>query len=52
MWDVALLQGFLQPEQAPEISVMTPPENIQRAVWLYTDIDEEAMENDFWGRVE
>ncbi len=51
MWDVALLQAFLKPEQAPEIAVMTPPENTQRAVWMYTDIDEVAMEMDYWERV-
>ena len=51
MWDVALLQAFLKPEQAPEISVMTPPENTRRGVWMYTDVDEEAMERDYWGRV-
>lgn len=51
MWDVALLQAFLKPEQAPEISVITPPENTQRSVWMYTDIDEVAMEQDFWQRL-
>lgn len=50
MWDVALLQAFLKPEQAPEIAVMTPPENTQRTVWMYTDIDEETMEEDYWKR--
>ncbi|MFT4750390.1 MAG: purine nucleosidase [Bdellovibrionota bacterium] len=51
MWDVALLQAFLQPEQASEISVRTPPENTQRSVWMYDDIDAEGMLEDFWGRV-
>jgi inosine-uridine nucleoside N-ribohydrolase len=48
MWDVALLQAFLKPVQAAEISVLTPPENKRRAVWMYRDIDNVAMENDFW----
>ncbi len=51
MWDVALLQAYLNPEQATERKVMTPPENSQREVWLYTDIDEEAMARDFWKRL-
>ena len=51
MWDVALLQAFLRPEQASEISVTTPPENTRRPVWMYNDIDAEAMAADFWERV-
>ncbi|MEM9258842.1 MAG: nucleoside hydrolase [Bacteroidota bacterium] len=51
MWDVALLQGFLKPMQAPEIHVATPPENTQRRVWLYEDIEAEAMEADYWARL-
>lgn len=51
MWDVALLHAFLKPEQAPEIRVLTPPENTQRSVWMYTDIDEMAMEQDYWARL-
>lgn len=51
MWDVAALQAYLKPEQATKIEVMTPPENTPRKVWVYTDIDEAAMENDFWDRL-
>jgi inosine-uridine nucleoside N-ribohydrolase len=51
MWDVALLQAFLKPEQASQISVMTPPENTRRAVWMYTDIDATGMEADYWERL-
>ena len=32
MWDVALLQAFLKPEQASEITVAAPPENGGRQV--------------------
>ncbi|MCP9237414.1 nucleoside hydrolase [Lewinella sp. JB7] len=52
MWDVAALQALLKPEQATEIEVMTPPENTQRRVWVYTDIDEAAMARDFWQRLQ
>jgi inosine-uridine nucleoside N-ribohydrolase len=51
MWDVALLQAFLKPEQASEIAVPTPPENTQRMVWLYDNIDAQAMETDYWARL-
>ena len=51
MWDVAALQAFLRPDQATEIEVLTPPENHQRKVWVYTDIDEVAMQRDFWARM-
>ena len=51
MWDVALLQAFLNPGQATEVEVTTPPENTQRRVWMYTDIDPEAMAEDFWTRI-
>lgn len=52
MWDVALLQAFLDPELADEIAVLTPPENTQRGVWIYTDIDEKVMAEAYWARVE
>jgi inosine-uridine nucleoside N-ribohydrolase len=48
MWDVALLQAFLHPELAEETTVMTPPENTRRKVFMYTDIDFEGMYQDFW----
>ncbi|THH34609.1 nucleoside hydrolase [Neolewinella litorea] len=51
MWDVALLQAFLHPKQATQIQVTTPPENTRRQVWIYTDIDEEAMARDYWQRL-
>ncbi|CAH1000974.1 hypothetical protein LEM8419_01978 [Neolewinella maritima] len=51
MWDVAALQAFLRPDQATEIEVTTPPENVQRRVWMYTDIDEDAMQRDYWNRL-
>ena len=51
MWDVALLQAYLSPRQATEIQVTTPPENTRRSVWMYTDIDPQAMAEDFWHRL-
>lgn len=52
MWDVALLQAFLDPEMAEETTVLTPPENLQRKVWMYSDIDAGAMQADYWKAME
>jgi inosine-uridine nucleoside N-ribohydrolase len=48
MWDVALVHAFLYPEMAEESPVVTPPENTQRKVWMYSDIDFDAMQADYW----
>lgn len=48
MWDVALLQAFLNPSLANEVAVLNPPENTQRAVWMYKSIKVEDMKSDFW----
>lgn len=51
MWDVALMQAFLQPGQATERSVATPPENDQRRIWMYEQIDAVTMESNYWKRL-
>ena len=48
MWDLALIESIIHPELAKTEMVLTPPENVQRKVEVYTDIDEEKMEADFW----
>lgn len=48
MWDVALLHAFLDPGMAEEQPVATPPENTQRMIWMYSDIDFNAMQKDYW----
>ena len=48
MWDVALLHAFLDPEMAEQQPVLTPPENGKRMVWMYSDIDFDAMYTDYW----
>ncbi len=48
MWDVALLQAYLDPSQATQRKVTTPPENVQRKVWMYVDVDEGKMFEDYW----
>jgi hypothetical protein len=51
MWDLALVQALLHPEWAQEREVETPPENRRRKVWVYTSIDVEKMQEDFWSSV-
>ncbi|MCG6187970.1 nucleoside hydrolase [Maribellus maritimus] len=48
MWDLALIESIIHPELAKTEMVLTPPENLQRKVEVYTDIDEKKMEADFW----
>lgn len=48
MWDLALLIAYFYPEFANESQVTTPPENKQRKVYVYTDLDPVKMENEFW----
>lgn len=51
MWDVALVEAILVPELASEKQVTTPPENVQRRVWMYDSIDATRMKIDFWNQV-
>lgn len=51
MWDVALVEAILVPELASEKQVTTPPENVQRRVWMYDSIDANRMKIDFWSHV-
>lgn len=48
MWDLALIIAYFHPELATEASVNTPPENRQRKVFVYTQLDAEKMEQQFW----
>ncbi len=48
MWDLALVEALARPELAHESSFKTPPENLQRNVFAYKDIDAAAMKADFW----
>lgn len=48
MWDLALLIAYRCPAMATESFVNTPPENKQRKVYVYTDLDPEKMEEEFW----
>lgn len=48
MWDLTLVEAMLDPTLATEEQVMTPPENIQRKVWMYRTIDVQKMQDAFW----
>jgi purine nucleosidase len=48
MWDLALIQALARPELATEARVMTPPENRQREIHVYTRVDTEGLLRDWW----
>ncbi len=48
MWDLALVEAILHPELATLEARQTPPENTQRMIQVYTDIDEAGMQAIFW----
>lgn len=48
MWDLALIIAVLRPDLATQASFMTPPENTQREVQVYTSVNEKAMLEDWW----
>ena len=52
MWDLALILAMARPALATEALFKTPPENAQREVYVYTSVDEEAMQQDWWRAVE
>ncbi len=48
LWDLALVQAFLKPGYAAIQQVLTPPENRQRFVKVYSKINVQRMEEDFF----
>ncbi len=48
MWDLALVQAIIYPKMATLDQRMAPPENTQRKINVYIDIDEEKMRKAFW----
>ncbi len=48
MWDLALVQALLLPELATSEQVTTPPENVERKVWMYRTINAPAMRDNYW----
>ncbi len=52
MWDVALIEAFLHPRMARAALVRTPPENTPRRIRVFTRIDADEMEEDYWEALE
>jgi len=48
MWDLALVEAYLNPALSQIKTVKTPPENKQRNIRAYIKIDEKALADDFW----
>lgn len=48
MWDFAVMQAVINPHLTKQIICRTPPENTPRDIYLYTEIDTQAMMDDFW----
>lgn len=48
MWDLALVEAYLKPEKAKIETTLTPPENTQRWVKVYTNIEVKQLKDDFW----
>jgi hypothetical protein len=46
MGSLALIEAILHPEMSSQKQVITPPENVQRKVHVYTRIDAERMKKD------
>ena len=48
MWDLALIEAYLNPAFAQIRTVKTPSENKQRKIKAYIKIDEKTLADDFW----
>lgn len=52
MWDVALVEAFLNPRFAVTETLEGPPENGFRPLQVYVDINVEEMQSCFWKKLE
>lgn len=52
MWDLALVEAVIRPELFTDGEFMTPPENSQRKIFVYTGIKNQEVINDFWSVIE
>lgn len=51
MWDIAVVEAFINSNMATEIQLL-PPDNLsKRKIWVYTKIDEIAMQKDYWNAI-
>ncbi|MGB0295196.1 MAG: nucleoside hydrolase, partial [Flavobacteriaceae bacterium] len=52
MWDVAIIEALAHPEWTTKEEFLTPSENTRRNIKIYTDIDTEKMQADYWAHIE
>ncbi len=52
MWDLALIEAMVHPDMAQLEKRAAPPENGGRTINVYTAIDNQKMEADFWSVLE
>jgi purine nucleosidase len=52
MGSLALIQAILHPEMSSQKQVVTPPENVQRKIHVFTRIDADRMKKDLWKTIE
>ncbi|MBI9070210.1 MAG: nucleoside hydrolase [Melioribacteraceae bacterium] len=48
MWDLALIEVIINPDLASVTIMKTPPENTERNVSVYTEINAAQIEKNFW----
>jgi inosine-uridine nucleoside N-ribohydrolase len=48
LWDLALVEAYLNPSFSTIVEVAAPPENTARNVKIYSKIDRNALTLDFW----
>lgn len=51
MWDLALVEALIHPKFATMKKLVTPPENLNRKVWVYDSIRVQSMRDDYWATV-
>ena len=52
MWDVAAIEALAKPQLCQRQKVITPHDNFNREITIYSAIDAVAMEADFWASFE
>ena len=52
MWDVALLEALAHPHLSSQKQFVTPHDNLQRMISVYTDIDAVEMEKRYWEKLD
>lgn len=48
LWDLALVEAYLQPDLVNTVDVQAPPENMDRLIRIYSKIDSGELLHDFW----